>query len=122
MLISHRYHGTCLLLIIYLKALKATLSAKPNGVDNWKTAVFYQLLHSVAILSLSAIDRKALQHPPSPNSWSGGKIMGLGTAMFSGSIYCLTLDIGPKKVFGPMTPVGGLFLIAGWALVGMGNI
>ena len=112
------------------KALKATLSAKPNGVDNWKTAVFYQLLHSVAILSLSAIDRKALQHPPSPKSWSGGKIMAVGTvrstlslpAMFSGSIYCLTLDIGPKKIFGPMTPVGGLFLIAGWALVGMGNI
>ena len=48
--------------------------------------------------------------------------MAVGTAMFSGSIYCLTLDIGPKKIFGPMTPVGGLFLIAGWALVGMGNI
>ena len=78
------------ILILYpqIPALKATLSSKPNGVENWKTAVFYQLLHSVAILSLSTIDsRKAFQkkessHLSSSSSWSGGKIMAVGTAMF----------------------------------------
>ncbi len=81
----------------------------------------YQLLHAVALLSLSTIDRKNLQAPIS-SSWSGAKVMALGTAMFSGSIYLLCLDIGPKKFIGPITPVGGLLLICGWAMVGMGSI
>lgn len=104
-------------------ALKATLGKKPGASDNWKTAVTYQLMHAVALLSLSAIDRKIFRDPPSPaSSWSGGKLMALGTAMFSGSIYLLCLDIGPKKILGPMTPVGGLLLISGWIMVGMGNV
>ena len=82
-------------------ALKKTLSAKSGGLDNWRTAVMYQLLHSVALLSLSAIDIKSLPSPPPPpSSWSGGKIMAMGTVLFSGSIYMLTLDVGPKKLLG----------------------
>ncbi|KAL7539808.1 hypothetical protein ACHAXR_009632 [Thalassiosira sp. AJA248-18] len=101
-------------------ALKATLSKKAGAGDNWKTAVSYQLLHAVALLTLSTLDRKELKTHPS--SWSGGKMMALGTALFSGSIYLLCLDIGPKKILGPTTPVGGLLLISGWVMVGMGNI
>ena len=78
-------------------ALKKTLSAKSGGLDNWRTAVMYQLLHSVALLSLSAIDIKS---PPPPSSFGGGKMMAIGTALFSGSIYLLTLDVGPKKLLG----------------------
>lgn len=103
-------------------ALKATLAKKAGAGDNWKTAVSYQLLHAVAILSLSTIDKKSLQSPPSPSSWSGGKMMALGSAIFSGSIYLLCLDIGPKKLLGPMTPFGGLLLISGWVMVGRGKI
>lgn len=60
-------------------ALKARLSQKAGGIENWRTAVIYQLVHSVAILSLSIIpnDRKSLQYPQ-PSSWSGGKVMALG--------------------------------------------
>ncbi|KAL7529382.1 hypothetical protein ACHAWF_002964 [Thalassiosira exigua] len=101
-------------------ALKETLSRKAGAGDNWKTAVTYQLLHAVALLSLSAVDQKELRAPPS--SWSGGKVMALGTAMFSGSIYLLVLDVGPKKLLGPMTPVGGLLMLSGWVMVGMGKI
>jgi len=103
-------------------ALKATLSKKAGAGDNWRTAVSYQLVHAVALLAISTIDRKSMKTPPSPSSWSGGKLMALGTAMFSGSIYLLTLDVGPKKLLGPITPVGGLLLISGWVMVGMGNI
>ena len=103
-------------------ALKATLAKKSGASNNWTTAVTYQLLHAVAILSLSTIDKKSLQTPPSPSSWSGGRVMALGSAMFSGSIYLLCLDIGPKKLLGPITPVGGLLMISGWVMVGMGNI
>jgi uncharacterized membrane protein YgdD (TMEM256/DUF423 family) len=102
--------------------LKATLAKKAGAGDNWKTAVTYQLLHAVALLSLSsAIDGKNdLRYPQS--SWSGGKVMALGTALFSGSIYFLCLDVGPKRVLGPITPIGGLLLISGWVMVGMGKI
>mmetsp|Transcript_31471 Transcript_31471/g.53677 ORF Transcript_31471/g.53677 Transcript_31471/m.53677 type:complete len:133 (-) Transcript_31471:82-480(-) len=103
-------------------ALKATLAKKAGAGDNWKTAVSYQLLHAIALLSLSTIDPKSMKSPPSPSSWSGGKMMALGTAMFSGSIYLLCLDVGPKKLLGPITPVGGLLLISGWVMIGMGNI
>ena len=34
--------------------------------------------------------------------------------MFSGSIYALTLDTDRFRALGPVTPVGGLCLIAGW--------
>ncbi|KAL3762082.1 hypothetical protein ACHAW5_002595 [Stephanodiscus triporus] len=102
-------------------ALKATLGKKAGAGDNWKTAVTYQLLHAVALLSLSAIDgKKDPRHPP--YSWSGGKVMAFGTALFAGSIYLLCLDVGPKRVLGPITPIGGLLLISGWVMVGMGNI
>ena len=46
--------------------------------------------------------------------------MAVGTAMFSGSIYHLCLDIGPKRILGPTTPIGGSLMIAGWVMVGMG--
>ncbi|KAL3811606.1 hypothetical protein ACHAXA_011203 [Cyclostephanos tholiformis] len=103
-------------------ALKTILAKKVGAGENWKTAVTYQLVHAVALLSLSAIDKKSLRDPPSPSSWSGGKMMAIGAAMFSGSIYCLCLDFGPKKVLGPITPIGGLLLISGWVMVGIGNI
>ena len=48
--------------------------------------------------------------------------MALGTVLFSGSIYLLTLDIGPKKILGPITPVGGLLLMSGWVMIGAGKI
>jgi uncharacterized membrane protein YgdD (TMEM256/DUF423 family) len=37
-----------------------------------------------------------------------------GMTMFSGSIYALVLDSDRFKFMGPVTPLGGLFLIAGW--------
>jgi uncharacterized membrane protein YgdD (TMEM256/DUF423 family) len=38
----------------------------------------------------------------------------LGVVCFSGSLYLLALDPAQKWA-GPITPLGGLFLIAGWA-------
>jgi uncharacterized membrane protein YgdD (TMEM256/DUF423 family) len=36
--------------------------------------------------------------------------------LFSGSLYILALD-SSQKWAGPLTPLGGLFLIAGWVLL-----
>mmetsp|Transcript_1454 Transcript_1454/g.2322 ORF Transcript_1454/g.2322 Transcript_1454/m.2322 type:complete len:111 (-) Transcript_1454:188-520(-) len=42
-------------------ALKGYLSKKPEGSNNWKTAVSYQLLHAVALLSLSCLEEGKLR-------------------------------------------------------------
>jgi len=45
----------------------------------------------------------------------------IGVVLFSGSIYLLaTKDIsglsGLKSVLGPITPIGGVLMIAGWTV------
>lgn len=95
-------------------ALKSTLEKQKNGVENWKTAVVYQLLHATALLALSAgVGKNAAKFEKS------GKLMTLGTVIFSGSIYGLTLNVGPRKILGPITPVGGLLMMAGWGMLFM---
>lgn len=43
----------------------------------------------------------------------------IGTLLFSGSIYGLTAlpdGMGIRKILGPVTPIGGVFMILGWML------
>eukprot|EP00592_Proboscia_alata_P002999 CAMPEP_0194365794 /NCGR_PEP_ID=MMETSP0174-20130528/13805_1 /TAXON_ID=216777 /ORGANISM="Proboscia alata, Strain PI-D3" /LENGTH=146 /DNA_ID=CAMNT_0039140637 /DNA_START=39 /DNA_END=479 /DNA_ORIENTATION=+ len=116
-------------------ALRETLSKKPNGLENWRTAVMYQLIHATALLALSSVDLGSGQgdfmkdKPIGSNSnaassffINSGKLMFAGVTMFSGSIYGLCLDIGPKKVLGPTTPLGGLLMIGGWVYIGLGSM
>ena len=93
-------------------ALKATLEAH-GSLDAWRTAVLYQLVHSVALLALAA-GRGTLPGPTGAAAvcWTAG------IALFSGSLYWLALG-GPRWL-GPVTPLGGLCLLAGWALVAFG--
>ncbi|EGO54934.1 hypothetical protein NEUTE1DRAFT_113354 [Neurospora tetrasperma FGSC 2508] len=73
----------------------------PNKIASWSTAAHYQLVHSAVILVAS-------HHPVASALFTAGM------TMFSGSIYALTLDTERFRFLGPVTPVGGLFLIAGW--------
>lgn len=109
-------------------ALKARLNSKPGAEANWKTAVAYQLFHATAILALSALSGSSSGDisKDKPVASGGdfakaGKYMAVGSLLFSGSIYCLTLDIGPKKLLGPITPIGGLLMIGGWAVAGLSS-
>lgn len=91
-------------------ALKATLVA--NGqLDSWKTAVLYQLVHAVALLALAGW-RDAHGGPNLKVAFCWV----LGVLLFSGSLYCLALG-GPISVLWPVTPLGGLALLAGWGLL-----
>ena len=87
--------------------LKATLEAG-HQLENWKTAVFYQLAHAVALLALANL--------PSPASTPVGLSWILGVCCFSGSLYWIALG-GPVKLLWPVTPIGGLLLLAGWAFL-----
>jgi uncharacterized membrane protein YgdD (TMEM256/DUF423 family) len=98
-------------------ALKDTLN-KRGTLASFQTATLYQLFHATAILALSnaSTRNKPGDLAPSP---LGGNLMAVGTLLFSGSIYCLSLGIGPKALLGPTTPIGGLFMVAGWVAVGL---
>lgn len=93
-------------------ALRATLEAA-GQTENWKTAVFYQLIHAVALLSANSL--KILNIKTISILFLGGSIC------FSGSLYWLALG-GPIKVLWPITPLGGLMLLAGWAILGWSAI
>jgi len=82
-------------------ALKETLAT--NGtMATWQTAVLYHLVHVVALVAL----------PGGP--WVGRCWMA-GVVLFSGSLYWLAL--GGPKILGPVTPLGGVAFLLGWALL-----
>ena len=110
-------------------ALKGTFEKKPGSAGIWSTAVLYHLIHSVAMLGLHALhvqeqQQQHLLHSSKILDAAGGKyrlagnLMMTGVCMFSGSLYGLALDLGPKAILGPTTPVGGLIMIGSWLVLG----
>jgi uncharacterized membrane protein YgdD (TMEM256/DUF423 family) len=76
-------------------------------VQAWTTASHYHLLHTVVllVLALYAVQSgRQIQWP--------ALLFSTGIVLFSGSIYLLVLT--PWKWLGPVTPLGGVCLIAGW--------
>lgn len=86
-------------------ALKTRLAAEQLAA--WNTAVLYHLVHSVVILALALYTAHATK-PTALPMW----LFTAGIALFSGSIYLLVLT--KQSWLGPVTPIGGLLLIAGW--------
>jgi uncharacterized membrane protein YgdD (TMEM256/DUF423 family) len=74
----------------------------------WHTAVTYHLFHSVVLLALGLF-AGATNRSLGISPW----LFAAGIALFSGSLYLLVLT--PMRWLGPVTPIGGLLLIAGWA-------
>jgi uncharacterized membrane protein YgdD (TMEM256/DUF423 family) len=97
-------------------ALRETLVER-GSLENWRTAVLYQVFHATALLGLSALNNSEKDGGKSYST--AGNLMAFGTFCFSGSVYALCLGIGPKKLLGPTTPIGGLFMIAGWVVLGL---
>jgi len=91
-----------------------------RAVEIFETAVRYQFFHAIA-LALTAILYKEFS-----NKWisMAGVFFLLGILLFSGSLYVLTYataSVSPNfKWVGPITPVGGLFLIVGWICLAVG--
>ncbi|MEP0354845.1 DUF423 domain-containing protein [Paraglaciecola sp.] len=89
--------------------LKGKLSDKM--LDTFQVGVQYQMYHSLALILLVILYR---QMPQSLMIYSAG-FMVAGIIFFSGSLYVLAIT--QIKWFGPITPLGGLFFIVGWALL-----
>ena len=89
--------------------LKSKLSE--NLLNTFQTGVQYQMYHSLGIILLVIMYR---QMPQSLLIYSAG-FMFAGIVLFSGSLYMLALT--QMKWFGPVTPLGGVCFIVGWALL-----
>lgn len=71
-----------------------------------------QLVHSGVVLLTAAVAPK--------NKVAAGLFVA-GMTCFSGSIYLLTLNPERFRALGPVTPLGGLFLIGGWVALAVGS-
>jgi uncharacterized membrane protein YgdD (TMEM256/DUF423 family) len=77
---------------------------------NWSTASHFQIINSVVLLVLSSIPSNVRRVHP-----AACPLILSGTFMFSGTIYLLTVKRDQFRFLGPVTPLGGLALMAGWA-------
>ncbi len=80
----------------------------PPLLEAWEIAVRYQLIHAMTLLILFALTQ-LLDSRLIPRA---AQLMTTGTLCFSGSLYLLALT--GSKWLGPVTPLGGALLIAGW--------
>lgn len=90
-------------------ALKETLTAE--DLATFEIGVRYQMYHALALIAVAW----AMTHWESPLLPIAGWAFVAGVTVFSGSLYLLVLT-GPRWL-GAITPIGGVALIAGWALL-----
>lgn len=93
-------------------ALKDRLNAR-GSLESWHTAAHYQLAHAVAAVALLAWATAQPESRARLHRVAG--LWQLGALLFAGSIYGLAL--GGPRFLGPITPLGGLAFLAGWALL-----
>ena len=90
-------------------------SFNPEQLTSFETGVKYQMYHALVLLMLSFnlnLDTDLEEYII--------YCFVIGTFLFSFSIYglCISASKGRKwKFLGPITPLGGLFLVAGWGLL-----
>ena len=87
-------------------ALRERLS--PDLLGTFETAVRYHLIHVVGLLIVAW----AVTRWPGTATTAAGWLFLIGIVLFSGSLYALSLT--GIRVFGAITPFGGVALIAGW--------
>lgn len=84
-------------------------------LQSFETGVKYQMYHTIVLLLLGF----QLNDKTTINNYIIYAFI-TGTILFSFSIYGLVISSAKNKkikILGPITPLGGLFLIIGWALL-----
>lgn len=90
----------------------------PEAIETYATGIRYHFYHvfaigfSVVLAQFPGFSVKPLRRAV----WT----FGIGILLFSGSLYLLSLrEVHgiPVAFLGPVTPIGGLFFIAGWVFL-----
>ncbi|MBE9006074.1 DUF423 domain-containing protein [Fortiea sp. LEGE XX443] len=89
-------------------ALRDQISERSLSI--FETGARYQMYHALALF-LVALLISRLESPP-PTLIASGWLFIIGIAIFSGSLYALSLT--GVKYLGAITPLGGVAFIAGW--------
>jgi uncharacterized membrane protein YgdD (TMEM256/DUF423 family) len=89
-------------------ALRAQLT--PERMHLWETAVRYQFLQALGLVSVGL----AMRGADGRFLHLSALLLLIGAVLFSGSLYLLALG-GPRTV-GVLTPLGGLACVGGWLL------
>lgn len=90
--------------------LRGLLDAR--ALEVYETGVTFQLYHALALLAVAILSGLGLSRRLLILS---AGFFAAGIVLFSGSLYGLA--ILQWRFLGPVTPVGGLCLMAGWALL-----
>lgn len=92
----------------------------PETVGTFQTGVQYQMYHAFALLIAGLLWERFAGN--SSLVWAGWSFL-IGMLLFSGSLYALVMLKATNKVglggLGILTPIGGLFFIAGWVFLAM---
>ena len=91
------------------------------SLGNFETAVKYQFYHALALLAIAILQQYGHKKMLATAGW----LFFSGILFFSGSLFLLsTREIHGIAVgwLGPVTPLGGLLLMGGWALVFMAAV
>jgi len=86
-------------------ALQSRIGAEALGW--WHTAVEYQMWHALAVLAVGLSGLRWARLP----AW----LFAGGSVVFCGTLYAIAL--GAPRWLGAITPLGGLAMIAGWAVL-----
>lgn len=84
---------------------------EPRMLEVFTTAAKYQMSHALALLAVAW----AVTRWPAARLETGGWLLTAGTLVFSGSLYLMVLT--GARWLGAVTPVGGVLMIAGWAML-----
>ena len=87
-------------------------------LNNFETAVHYQMLHSIALV----LTGLALQHRPAKAWRFAAWAFLVGILLFSGLLKVLTFAPPAWNWLGAIVPVGGVAMIAGWIALAVGAI
>ena len=103
-------------------ALRARV--EPRLLEVFETAARYQMYHALALIAVALVLARsgsgsggvtAAVLGPAPGTRltvASGWLFVIGTALFSGSLYAMTVT--GIRALGAITPLGGVAFIAGW--------
>jgi uncharacterized membrane protein YgdD (TMEM256/DUF423 family) len=92
----------------------AGVLAEHGMAHAWETGARYHVFHAVALLGLAAWARTAAEPAVRRVIWAA-RCWSIGIILFSGSLYGIA--VGGPRWLGPITPLGGVALLAGWVFV-----
>lgn len=103
------------LLAVAFGAFAAHGMTDPKSIAWLQTASHYAGLHALAVLACAALARSGLALVPGTRT-----VFLVGITIFSGTLIAMAL--GAPRWLGAITPIGGVSLMAGWAMLAFAGL